>query len=1089
MPYDGSIKIKTTLDDKEAEKKLLKLETDIAKLQDQVFKSESKRSGIAEGLEQARAKAREAEAAVRELREVYRANKSEYAAMGSPAGEDAKIYKQVQAEITRELGIQERVLAQQNAQVSKLEAEQAAVSGTISDQRGRMAALREEHERVNAALARQSMQEWPRVREQAQSSIDNVSAGMKRGLMSMLRYGAGIQTVYMLFRHVRSALIDGIKQYAQYDAETQASINNLRSALNGLKGSFVSAFAPIVNAVVPYLVQFISWIAKAVDAVAMFFAILGGKKTYKRAVAGLGSTAEGLGATAAAASDVGAAAKEAKRQLSGLDEITTWDSGSSGGGGRTGGGGGGGGGSSSGGGLSWEEVPVDADSFTGKLALTFKDVLFNWSNLTGAQIAQKVIAGLGALAGAVAGFAIGGVPGAIVGTLLGGTLSIVFDTIVFDIKEDPEVNDAEFEAELDAYMQEAQAKADAAVQKKGNISFDAKSTASALRREFKEKLIDELSETVSVPIKTEPALSVVVPPVAHKEFKEKLIDEMSDVTVNVPVTVTSDVVVKIKEKILAKTSEIETQAKEAAEIIKTKFHDVFSSGTSFDDELDAYLKDTQAKADAATQANTNAPAVATTVLKNLLALTALGAAGGLASPLVASGGLASALSGGAYAIPVTAEITDFNEREGIRKITEGWEAQLQKGTDNIPLKDKVLCGLRGLLESASPTRSTIADPVPTRGDIIKAEKAASYDPNKALVPVGGKITRVEDWLLDKDRVIKDTKALISSSDFSDNFKTPIANTKANINAFNSWKDGTINWGYYPLANTKAMFNAFDSESGGKIKWVGSIAPLANVTASFNDYQKYSDGSVYGISGMWQYAQARFNDYQKYSDGSVYGVTGLWQYAKAWFNNYGKNSNGSVSGISGMWAYLTAYFNEAYASINGVWKKLTGRASGGVFAGGRWRDIASYAAGGRPNMGQLFVAREAGPELVGTLGGHTAVMNNDQIVASVAAGVARAIAGIKFYAKQPSPPVITPEMIPAVARGQVIPPNILDLQEDIGAIRASLERLSAQLAGLSGQRGGRYTFNAQINRRTVFSEMIEEAKLQRDMTGINPFALG
>ena len=39
---------------------------------------------------------------------------------------------------------------------------------------------------------------------------------------------------------------------------------------------------------------------------------------------------------------------------------------------------------------------------------------------------------------------------------------------------------------------------------------------------------------------------------------------------------------------------------------------------------------------------------------------------------------------------------------------------------------------------------------------------------------------------------------------------------------------------------------------------------------------------------------------------------------------------------------------------------------------------------------MFIAREAGPELVGTLGGHTAVMNNDQIVASVSAGVYQAV---------------------------------------------------------------------------------------------------
>ena len=40
-------------------------------------------------------------------------------------------------------------------------------------------------------------------------------------------------------------------------------------------------------------------------------------------------------------------------------------------------------------------------------------------------------------------------------------------------------------------------------------------------------------------------------------------------------------------------------------------------------------------------------------------------------------------------------------------------------------------------------------------------------------------------------------------------------------------------------------------------------------------------------------------------------------------------------------------------------------------------------------GQLFIAREAGPELVGTMGGHTAVANNDQIVSGIAFGVAQA----------------------------------------------------------------------------------------------------
>ena len=48
-----------------------------------------------------------------------------------------------------------------------------------------------------------------------------------------------------------------------------------------------------------------------------------------------------------------------------------------------------------------------------------------------------------------------------------------------------------------------------------------------------------------------------------------------------------------------------------------------------------------------------------------------------------------------------------------------------------------------------------------------------------------------------------------------------------------------------------------------------------------------------------------------------------------------------------------------------------------------------AAGGYVDQGQLFVAREAGPEMVGTIGSHTAVANNDQIVAGISSGVAQA----------------------------------------------------------------------------------------------------
>ena len=52
-----------------------------------------------------------------------------------------------------------------------------------------------------------------------------------------------------------------------------------------------------------------------------------------------------------------------------------------------------------------------------------------------------------------------------------------------------------------------------------------------------------------------------------------------------------------------------------------------------------------------------------------------------------------------------------------------------------------------------------------------------------------------------------------------------------------------------------------------------------------------------------------------------------------------------------------------------------------------------ATGGFPSTGQFFIARESGPELVGTLGQKSAVVNNEQIVESVAQGVASAVASV------------------------------------------------------------------------------------------------
>lgn len=54
------------------------------------------------------------------------------------------------------------------------------------------------------------------------------------------------------------------------------------------------------------------------------------------------------------------------------------------------------------------------------------------------------------------------------------------------------------------------------------------------------------------------------------------------------------------------------------------------------------------------------------------------------------------------------------------------------------------------------------------------------------------------------------------------------------------------------------------------------------------------------------------------------------------------------------------------------------------------NVAWYANGGFPEMGQMFIARERGPEMVGTIGRKTAVANNEQITDAIATAVKAAV---------------------------------------------------------------------------------------------------
>ena len=115
-------------------------------------------------------------------------------------------------------------------------------------------------------------------------------------------------------------------------------------------------------------------------------------------------------------------------------------------------------------------------------------------------------------------------------------------------------------------------------------------------------------------------------------------------------------------------------------------------------------------------------------------------------------------------------------------------------------------------------------------------------------------------------------------------------------------------------------------------------------------------------------------------------------------------NSIFTPIKNAWAAISNWWNTSVQptidnwknKINNIFsgaKSVSVSGGGGSGRSGSFGKVSLKANGGFVSSGELFAARESGPELVGTIGGRTAVANNDQIVEAVSAGVARAVASV------------------------------------------------------------------------------------------------
>lgn len=204
-------------------------------------------------------------------------------------------------------------------------------------------------------------------------SNNKLTGGFKKGFWTILKYGIGIRSLYILFRKLRQAAKEGFSNLAKEDSKTNASISALSSSLATLKNALATAFAPIVNIIAPILTGFVNQLVSVANAIGSVMAKLTGASTFQKAIAVQKDYTKSLDKTS----------KAAKGQTLSIDELnqSVSDSSESGGGGAQ---------------DMFEETAVDEQS--SKFADRLKDM---WANADftdlGKIFGDKIAKGLDAI--------------------------------------------------------------------------------------------------------------------------------------------------------------------------------------------------------------------------------------------------------------------------------------------------------------------------------------------------------------------------------------------------------------------------------------------------------------------------------------------------------------------------------------------------------------------------------------------------------------------------------------------------------------------------------------------------------------------
>ncbi len=227
-------------------------------------------------------------------------------------------------------------------------------------------------------------------------------------------------------------------------------------------------------------------------------------------------------------------------------------------------------------------------------------------------------------------------------------------------------------------------------------------------------------------------------------------------------------------------------------------------------------------------------------------------------------------------------------------------------------------------------------------------------------------------------VIKAVWAVVSTW-FNTNIIQPVSTFFSNM-----WT-GIKTWAIDAWNGIKSVFSTIGS-------WINTniIQPVGNFFSGlWTGFLNRARSAWEGVKTVFGNVASFFKDtFQKAWQGivNVFSVAGeiFVNIKDGILSGFKKVVNGIIGGLNSAIAVPFNGINSALRAIKNI--NILGLTP---FSGLRTISVPSIpylADGGMVNAGQMFVAREAGPELVGTIGNRTAVVNNDQIVASVSQGV-------------------------------------------------------------------------------------------------------